>query len=43
MQLFGSGGDALLEKLKGGAVAEGRKRWDEEWDQVAEPLFFPSE
>ena len=43
MQLFGSGGDALLEKLKGGAVAEGRMRWEEEWDQVAEPLFFPSE
>ena len=43
MQLFGSGGDALLERLKGGAVEEGRKRWDEEWDQVARPLFFPSD
>ena len=42
MQLF-SGNDSLLEKLKVGAVEEGRKRWDDEWDRVAGELFFPHE
>ncbi|KAL6715121.1 mannosyltransferase [Lecanora helva] len=41
MQLFG-GNDVLLKRLKDGAVREGTKRWDEEWDRVAQELFFPS-
>lgn len=41
MQLFG-GDEGLLGKLKEGAVEEGKLRWDEEWDRVAGPLFFPS-
>ena len=40
MQLFG-GEKTLLRRLREGAVEEGRKRWDEEWDSVAGPLFFP--
>lgn len=39
MQLFG-GDEELLEKLKEGAVEEGKLRWDEEWDRVAGTLFF---
>lgn len=42
MQLFG-GDDELLGGLKEGAVAEGKLRWDEEWDRVAGKLFFPNE
>ena len=41
MQLFG-GDEDLSESLKEGAVEEGKLRWDEEWDRVAKPLFFPS-
>ena len=41
MQLFGPD-KALLEKLKEGAVEEGKKRWDDEWDRVAADLFFPT-
>ncbi len=40
MQLF-SGNGELLRRLKGGAIAEGGKRWDEEWDRVAGEIFFP--
>ena len=40
MQLFGAD-KGLLEKLKEGAVEEGKKRWDDEWDRVAANLFFP--
>lgn len=40
MQLFGRD-EALLRRLKEGAVKEGEKRWDEEWDRVAGKLFFP--
>ena len=39
MQLF-SGDDESLERLREGAIEEGKLRWDEEWDRVAEPLFF---
>ena len=41
MQLFGPD-KGLLEKLKEGAVQEGKKRWDDEWDRVAAELFFPT-
>ena len=41
MQLFGPN-KGLLEKLKEGAVEEGKKRWDDEWDRVAADLFFPT-
>lgn len=41
MQLFG-GDELLLRRLKEGAKEEGKKRWDEEWDNVAADLFFPS-
>lgn len=41
MQLFG-GDEGLLMRLKEGAMKEGKKRWDEEWDNVARDLFFPS-
>lgn len=40
MQLFG-GDDGLLKRLKDGALEEGKKRWDEEWDRVAGEVFFP--
>ena len=39
MQLFGVD-KTSLERLKEGAIDEGRKRWDDEWDTVAAPLFF---
>ena len=39
MQLFGPD-KALLQKLKEGAIEEGKKRWDDEWDRVAADLFF---
>lgn len=41
MQLFG-GDESLLKRLKEGAVNEGTKRWDEEWDIIAGQLFFPT-
>ena len=41
MQLFGPD-KRLLKKLKEGAVEEGKKRWDDEWDRVAADLFFPT-
>ncbi|KAL2042343.1 hypothetical protein N7G274_004832 [Stereocaulon virgatum] len=41
MQLFGEE-KALLGRLKEGAVKEGKKRWDDEWDKVAGTLFFPT-
>ena len=40
MQLF-SGDGVLLKRLRKGAVEDGSKRWDEEWDRVAGELFFP--
>lgn len=40
MQLFG-GDETVLSQLKLGAMEEGKKRWDEEWDNVAGKLFFP--
>lgn len=39
-ELFGGDGK-VLELLKEGAVEEGKKRWDDEWDRVAGSLFFP--
>ena len=41
VELFGPD-KGLLEKLREGAVEEGKKRWDEEWDRVAAGLFFPT-
>ena len=41
MQLFG-GDEALLTRLKEGAIEEGKLRWDEEWDRVAGPLCCPN-
>lgn len=41
MQLFG-GDEELLGRLKEGAVEEGKLRWDDEWNRVAGPLFFPN-
>lgn len=41
MQLFGRD-ESLLRRLKEGAMEEGKKRWDDEWDTVAKELFFPS-
>ena len=40
MQLFGPD-RGLLEKLREGALEEGKKRWDDEWNRVAADLFFP--
>ena len=28
-----------LRKLKEGAVKEGERRWDDEWDRIAAPVF----
>ena len=41
MQLFG-GDEKVLTGLKEGALEEEKLRWDEEWDRVAGPLFFPN-
>ena len=41
MELFGPD-KGMLEKLREGAVEEGKKRWDDEWDRVAAELFFPT-
>ncbi|KAL2057160.1 hypothetical protein ABVK25_002212 [Lepraria finkii] len=38
MQLFGEE-KALLGRLKEGAVEEGKKKWDDEWDRVVGTLF----
>lgn len=38
MDLFGSNGSGL-RSLKEGAIQEGRRRWDDEWDPVAGRLF----
>jgi beta-1,4-mannosyltransferase len=32
LHLLGDGGEAELERLRRGAVKEGSRRWDEEWD-----------
>lgn len=40
-ELFGGDG-RVLGMLKEGAVEEGKKKWDDEWDRVAGTLFFPS-
>ncbi|POS74282.1 chitobiosyldiphosphodolichol beta-mannosyltransferase [Diaporthe helianthi] len=32
-------GQGELARLRDGAVREGRRRWDEEWDQVVKPLL----
>lgn len=39
MDLFGESGGKQLEVLRKGAVEEGRRRWDEEWDSVAGRLL----
>ncbi|MCJ1460403.1 mannosyltransferase [Mycoblastus sanguinarius] len=38
MQLFGENED-LLKQLKEGAVKQGNKRWDDEWNPIAGNLF----
>jgi beta-1,4-mannosyltransferase len=30
---------SMLDRLKEGALAEGKRRWDDEWDPVAGKLF----
>ena len=40
MELFG-GDTTHLKRLKEGAIEEGRKGWDEEWDRNAGAMFFP--
>lgn len=43
-RLLGAGGQGELARLKQGAVKEGSRRWDEEWDEVVKPLLgFPVE
>lgn len=43
-RLLGAGGEGELARLKEGAVREGSRRWDEEWDEVVKPLLgFPAE
>jgi beta-1,4-mannosyltransferase len=39
IELFGERGAVELRKLKDGAIEEGRRRWDEEWDGVAGRLL----
>ncbi|OQN99801.1 hypothetical protein B0A48_14571 [Cryoendolithus antarcticus] len=41
-ELFGTGGEVELAKLKEGAVKEGEKRWEGEWMPVAGKLFGPT-
>ena len=38
-KLFGDRDGKELAKLRRGAVVEGRRRWDEEWDGVAGRLL----
>ncbi|KAK4696273.1 hypothetical protein P7C71_g1622, partial [Lecanoromycetidae sp. Uapishka_2] len=40
-ELFGGDGK-VLKMLKKGVEEEEKQRWDDEWDRVAAPLFFPS-
>lgn len=43
-RLLGAGGKGELARLREGAVKEGSRRWDEEWDEVVKPLLgFPAE
>lgn len=43
-RLLGENGQAELARLRQGAVREGSRRWDEEWDEVVKPLLcFPEE
>lgn len=35
VDLFGRGGRGQLDSLREGAVEEGKRRWDDEWDEVA--------
>ncbi|KAG8528148.1 uncharacterized protein KY384_007064 [Bacidia gigantensis] len=39
LQLLFSKDPTMLEKLQKGALEEGKRRWDEEWDPVGERLF----
>lgn len=39
VELFGEKGQGKLETLRLGAVREGKRRWDEEWDGVAGRLL----
>lgn len=39
MGLFGESSGAQLAHLKKGALEEGKRRWDEEWDSVAGRLL----
>lgn len=38
-RLLGAGGVGELARLREGAVKEGSRRWDEEWDEVVKPLL----
>ena len=38
-RLLSDGGRSELEALRRGAVREGSRRWDEEWDSTAAPVF----
>lgn len=38
-RLFGRGGQRELDALKKGAVKEGSRRWDEEWDATVGPVL----
>lgn len=43
-RLLGAGGEKELARLRDGAVREGSRQWDEEWDEVVKPLLgFPAE
>lgn len=43
-RLLGEDGRAELARLREGAVREGSRRWDEEWDEVVKPILgFPAE
>ncbi|KAJ0114531.1 hypothetical protein J7T55_004775 [Diaporthe amygdali] len=42
-RLLGENGQAELARLRQGAVREGSRRWDEEWDEVVKPLLGFSE
>lgn len=43
-RLLAEGGRGELARLREGAVREGSRRWDEEWDEVVRPLLgFPAE
>jgi beta-1,4-mannosyltransferase len=41
-RLLAADGQAALSRLREGAVREGSRRWDEEWDEVVKPMLgFP--